>query len=68
MRMDTGLDTGDMILKEEVTLDKKETGGSLFDKLSEVGARPVSYTHLDVYKRQHPVSARLCARQPARAI
>ena len=23
MRMDTGLDTGDMILKEEVTLDKK---------------------------------------------
>ena len=39
MRMDTGLDTGDMILKEEVTLDKKETGGSLFDKLSEVGAR-----------------------------
>ena len=39
MRMDAGLDTGDMILKEEVTLDKKETGGSLFDKLSEVGAR-----------------------------
>ena len=39
MRMDTGLDTGDMILKEEVALDKKETGGSLFDKLSEVGAR-----------------------------
>lgn len=28
MRMDAGLDTGDMILKEEVTLDKKETGGS----------------------------------------
>ncbi len=38
MRMDEGLDTGDMILKEEVVLSKKETGGSLFDKLSEVGA------------------------------
>ena len=29
MRMDEGLDTGDMILKEEVVLDEKETGGSL---------------------------------------
>ena len=39
MRMDEGLDTGDMILKEEVVLDEKETGGSLFDRLSGVGAR-----------------------------
>ena len=39
MRMDVGLDTGDMIAKEEVVLDEKETGGSLFDKLSEVGAQ-----------------------------
>ena len=38
MQMDEGLDTGDMILKEEVVLDEKETGGSLFDRLSEVGA------------------------------
>ncbi len=38
MRMDEGLDTGDMILKEEVVLDPKETGGSLFDRLSRVGA------------------------------
>ena len=38
MRMDTGLDTGDMILKERVTLAEDETGGSLFDKLSSVGA------------------------------
>ncbi len=38
MRMDEGLDTGDMILKKEVVLDKKETGGSLFARLSEVGA------------------------------
>ncbi|MCD7717579.1 MAG: methionyl-tRNA formyltransferase [Lachnospiraceae bacterium] len=39
MRMDAGLDTGDMILKEAVPLAKDETGGSLFDKLSEVGAQ-----------------------------
>ena len=38
MQMDEGLDTGDMIMKEEVVLDEKETGGSLFDRLSEVGA------------------------------
>lgn len=38
MQMDEGLDTGDMLLTEEVVLDPQETGGSLFDKLSEVGA------------------------------
>lgn len=38
MRMDEGLDTGDMIMKEEVVLNEKETGGSLFDRLSVVGA------------------------------
>jgi methionyl-tRNA formyltransferase len=38
MRMDEGLDTGDMILKKTVPLDKKETGGSLFEKLSKEGA------------------------------
>lgn len=39
MRMDAGLDTGDMLLTEEVKLAPDETGGSLFDKLSEVGAQ-----------------------------
>lgn len=39
MYMGEGLDTGDMILKEEVVLDEKETGGSLFDRLSGVGAK-----------------------------
>ena len=34
MRMDEGLDTGDMIMKQEVIVDEDETGGSLFDKLS----------------------------------
>lgn len=38
MLMDAGLDTGDILLQEEITLDPKETGGSLFDRLSVVGA------------------------------
>lgn len=38
MQMDAGLDTGDMLLTEEVRLAPKETGGSLFDRLSSVGA------------------------------
>lgn len=39
MRMDTGVDTGDMIAKREVPIDSNETGGSLFDKLADAGAK-----------------------------
>lgn len=38
MQMDEGLDTGDMLLKTIIPMDRKETGGSLFDKLSKEGA------------------------------
>lgn len=38
MQMDEGLDTGDMLLKTEITLDAGETGGSLHDKLAQAGA------------------------------
>lgn len=38
MKMDAGLDTGDMIAKVVVPLEEEETGGSLFDKLSIAGA------------------------------
>ncbi|MCI8557277.1 MAG: methionyl-tRNA formyltransferase [Lachnospiraceae bacterium] len=38
MQMDAGLDTGDMLLKAAVPLEPKETGGSLFEKLSARGA------------------------------
>lgn len=38
MQMDEGLDTGDMLLRTVVPLDEKETGGSLFEKLSAAGA------------------------------
>lgn len=38
MQMDKGLDTGDMLYKKEIEIDKQDTGGSLHDKLSAVGA------------------------------
>lgn len=44
MRMDAGLDTGDMIEKVEVTLDPEETGGSLFDRLADAGAKLCVHT------------------------
>ena len=39
MKMDEGLDTGDMLTKVEVPLTADETGGSLFDKLAAAGAK-----------------------------
>lgn len=44
MQMNEGLDTGDILETIEVVIDKKETGGSLFDKLSEAGARLIVQT------------------------
>lgn len=37
MYMDAGMDTGDMILKEEVTIGEEETTGELWDRLSKIG-------------------------------
>ena len=37
MMMDVGMDTGDMLEKAVIALDEKETGGSLFDRLSLMG-------------------------------
>lgn len=39
MYMDVGMDTGDMILKEEVEIGENETTGELWNKLSKVGAK-----------------------------
>lgn len=39
MQMNEGLDTGDMLLKVEIPIEEKETGGSLHDKLAEAGAK-----------------------------
>ena len=39
MYMDVGMDTGDMILKEEVQIDEDETTGELWERLSKVGGK-----------------------------
>ena len=39
MRMDVGLDTGDMIAKAEVAISPEDTGGTLFDRLAKTGAK-----------------------------
>lgn len=39
MYMDEGMDTGDMILKEEVTIGEDETTGELWDRLSKIGGK-----------------------------
>lgn len=37
-QMDVGVDTGDILLTKEYTIDPEETGGGLFDKLAVIGA------------------------------
>jgi len=39
MRMDAGLDTGDMILRSGIVLDPDENSASLYDKFGEVGPK-----------------------------
>ena len=39
MYMDTGIDTGDIILQESLAIEPDETGGSLFDKMAALGAK-----------------------------
>ena len=39
MYMDIGMDTGDMILKQEVEIGPNETTGELWDKLSKIGGQ-----------------------------
>lgn len=44
MRMDEGLDTGDMILKKETPIGENETYGELHDRLKEIGAEALVET------------------------
>lgn len=37
MQLDEGIDTGDILARKEIVLDEKETGDSLFEKLSVLG-------------------------------
>jgi methionyl-tRNA formyltransferase len=39
MKMDEGMDTGDILLKREMPIDDEDTGETLSEKLSEMGAK-----------------------------
>lgn len=41
MQMDVGLDTGDMMIKQEVNITGEDTGESLHDKLAAAGAKVI---------------------------
>ena len=47
MKMDVGLDTGDMLLKGEVEITSDTTGGELHDKLAAQGAELITRTLRD---------------------
>ncbi|MFR5901589.1 MAG: methionyl-tRNA formyltransferase, partial [Neglectibacter timonensis] len=44
MFMGEGVDTGDILLQEQVLLDEEETAGELFDRLKEIGAQLLQKT------------------------
>ncbi len=54
MYMDEGLDTGDMILKEEFDLDDEITAGELHDKMKVIGANTLIDTLKLIEKQEAP--------------
>lgn len=54
MYMDVGMDTGDMILKEEVAISDTETTGELHDKLKEIGAKVLRETVKKIIDKKAP--------------
>ena len=54
MYMDEGMDTGDMILKEEVEIGEEETTGELWDRLSILGGKMLVETLEKIEKGTAP--------------
>ena len=54
MLLDEGMDTGAVLKKAEIPLDAKETTGTLFDKLSVLGADTLCnvLAHIEKYEKQ----------------
>ena len=50
MYMDEGMDTGDMILKQEVKIGEDETTGELWDRLSKIGGELLVKTLKEIEK------------------
>ena len=54
MYMNVGMDTGDMILQEEVQIGEDETTGELWDRLSKIGAKLLVETVAKIEKGTAP--------------
>ena len=54
MYMNEGMDTGDMILKEKVTIGEDETTGELWDRLSKIGGEFLVKTLKEIEKGTAP--------------
>lgn len=54
MYMDKGMDTGNMILKEKVTIGEDETTGELWDRLSKIGGELLVKTLEQIEDRTAP--------------
>ena len=57
MKMDAGVDTGDILVQRLIPLAADETGGSLFNKLSQLGAELLMETlpgYLEGSVKHHP--------------
>ena len=54
MYMDEGMDTGDMILKEKVTIGEDETTGQLWERLSKIGGKLLVKTLKEIEKGTAP--------------
>lgn len=54
MYMDIGMDTGDMILKQEVEIGENETTGELWDRLSKIGGELLVQTLKQIEKGVAP--------------
>ena len=54
MYMDIGMDTGDMILKQEVSIGEDETTGDIWNKLSEIGGCLLVETLKKIEKGEAP--------------
>jgi methionyl-tRNA formyltransferase len=56
MRMDEGLDTGPVISQPRLTIEARETAGSLHDKLAAVGARAIVDTLTRLERGETPAA------------
>ncbi len=54
MYMDIGMDTGDMILKEEVSIAEMDTTGDVHDNLKSIGAKVLSETIKLIVSKKAP--------------